>query len=392
MKRNKWFMMLIMLLLLGACQDKEEMTTIIYPDGSCEKVFYGTVDDKFLQGERTGATNPFPVEVDSLWEMTILDTLLPAFDSASSVNERKTAKENNEKRTLNFEQKGSVPKIQYNVKIHRKFSSVKQMNKEFCRKKEDAWSTMSNQASLQRKFRWFYTYYVFKETYNKVEYPFPMVEKGTLDEEELNFFCHGDGEVLKGMNGPEIKDYVDSLTRKYDAWIAESYWNAVFSEILLHYDEKLFYPISKEEIENYGKMMLDSLMTNHFDDVLGLLVCIDLKKQMNDHFHTNKFNFLWDGDQAPMARFQEKVSNSQYYRYGEKKLCYRLQMPGRLLSTNGVKTADNSALWQLDVHRMERGDYVLEAVSGRSNLWAFFIAGLVLVAAVGGYVFGKRKF
>ena len=391
MKRNNWVILLIVMVMLGACQNKEEMTTIIYPDGSCEKVFCSDVNEAFMQGERNGQNNPFPVEVDSLWNVTILDTLSPTTDTSSLSITGENEKKKNEDTLSEKIRKNNTRTMRYKVKIHRKFSSVEQMNKEFRRKKDDAWHTMPNQARLQQKFRWFYTYYVFQEKYNKVEYPFPLLKEGAPTKEELDFLCYGEGDLLKGMNGLEIREYVNDLASKYELWTAESYWKAIFSELLQHCDEEKFYPLSKKQIADYGKMVLDSVKRNTGDDFLAPLLFIDLNKRLNNHFHTDKFNVLWEGDDAPMTRFQESVAESDYYRYSTKRLFYRLQMPGTLVRSNGVKTDNHTLYWQVNIHRMERGDYVLEAVSRRANIWAFIITGLVILAAFGGYVFGKKK-
>jgi len=67
-------------------------------------------------------------------------------------------------------------------------------------------------------------------------------------------------------------------------------------------------------------------------------------------------------------------------------------MPGVVTGQNNAVVHGDTLVWNLTTYRMIPADYVIEAQSRKANSWAFILTGLILIIAIGSFVWkpGKR--
>ena len=140
--------------LLTACGTDYTIITRIFPDGSCERTMTVRVDSSKISG------NPFYIPIDSSWT-------------------RETKMEHDSVKNKTF----AI------VSVSKKYASVEEMNKEFCR--SDVLSEQPDvRMRLKKKFRWFHTQYRYEETYVQ-QFPFrtiPISSYLTNDEVQIIVF------------------------------------------------------------------------------------------------------------------------------------------------------------------------------------------------------------
>jgi len=66
-------------------------------------------------------------------------------------------------------------------------------------------------------------------------------------------------------------------------------------------------------------------------------------------------------------------------------------MPGKVkLPENAIQQGD-TLVWTLNAYRMALDDYTIEAQSRKTNIWAFILTGLILIVAIGSFIWKPKK-
>jgi len=380
MKALKHCIMAGLLLLAISCTNPTEMMTVINPDGSCYREFVESADAAFMTGDTTDNKNPFPVTLDSTWQISwtygnqSLSTIFPlskaACDSmmaSALADESMTGKD---KRTL------------FTVIAHKDYPSVEAMGKSFTLKPSHEWSTMNVSCQLEKKFRWFYTYYEYKEIYPKIETHFALPIGKYMSEDEACFWFTGEPDILNGMNGMEIREYMGDLEDKYNRWFAQNAWNDQYAVLLENYDQLSDKPVTREQLA----LLKDTIFEKEVKDVQD----VDMEKILNKYFQTQVFSELWLSDESQMNVFEHQYAERPFVLYQQRSFNYKLKMPGKImLPTNAVIKGD-TMVWKLTAFRMMHDDYIIRAQSRKSNVWAFIVTGLVLVLAIGSFLYKPK--
>jgi hypothetical protein len=364
-----------MVLFTVSCSAPTNMLTGINADGSCYRAFTEKVDPAFMVNGLAKGNNPFPVTIDSTWEISWIyrnSGLRMDFPLKKSVCDSMIKQGADNKNVNN----------QFTVYIRRDYHSVEEMAATFKLKKSHEWSNMKVKYNLEKKFHWFYTYFTYRETYPKIHTDFELPIENYMTRDEAQFWFTGKPDLLQGMNGLEIREYVGNLEDKYNRWFAQNIWNVEYKVLLANYDRIRYKPVTKKRLA----LLKDSI----FHSIANVEDC-DMEKSLNSYFKTKAFSLLWMTKDSPMKKFENDFSGQEIVEYFFRECTYKLKMPGEITQPNGAIVQGDTLVWKLTAYRMIHDDYVIKAQSRKTNSWAFAVTGLIVLLAVGSFFYKPKK-
>ncbi|MDL2222986.1 hypothetical protein LJB98_02695 [Bacteroidales bacterium OttesenSCG-928-M11] len=344
----KFAAILIISLFVTSCSNNHEMLTVINPDGSCCREFYSSVDSVFKSGNMDKNHNPFPIIIDSTWNISY------PFDESQAF-------------------------------VRRNYQSVEELANTFKLKPSHSWSDLNIEYRFNKSFRWFYTYYDYSETYPKIETSFSPLNE-FMEDDDIDFWFNGQPNLTSGMNGIEMKEYTEQLSDKYNQWLAYNYWIAMY-EILVDHYEVFDLSVSKEDFV----LMRDSLFHKiKFSDLINTENNAYIGKKMDELLVSNKFTSFFEAADSPITKFDDDFWNQKFMKYMEETFTFKLLMPGKTLKATNAINQNDTLIWRLTAYRMVSDSYTIQAQTRKANIWAFIVTGLFIVLA-GVIVFYKKK-
>lgn len=364
---------------LTSCVEPDNMLTVIKPDGSCYKEFSSTVGSDFMLGKNLSEQKYFPIVVDSSWSVTWRledstqwSTEFPLSQAGMDAINASMPMEMNSK-TKKMEKKKPV----FDVQLRKAFGSVDEMGNVFRLNPKHKWNKMNVKYHLEKKFRWFYTYYTYTETYPKINTNFKTPIDSFMTKEEANYWFAGEPNIYKGMNGIEIREAIGSLEEKYDHWFAKNLWDNAFDVLLANYDLMRNPPVAPDSLAKCKEVIFDSKVKDDKD--------FDMEKVLNGYFKTKAFSIYWETKDSPLKKHEKDFEEQAFVALFGKAFNYRLCMPGRITPKENLVLNGDTLTFKLTAYRMIYSDYVIQGESRKTNTWAFIVSGLILVLAVGSF-------
>lgn len=376
MKTTIKILIFLAVMLIISCNDTNDMLTVINADGSCYREFTAKVNRNFILGDSVSKNNPFPIEIDSACQIrwryrnSKWYSNYPADRILTDSVMRNT-------KFRNKESQGIDRSTDFEVIIRIYFKSVQDLAEKFSLKESHEWSKMKVKYSLEKKFRWFYTYYHFRETYPKLVTNFEIPIENYISKDEALFWFTGQPNVLKGMNGLEIREYVGKIEDNFNKWYAQNLWNNEYKCLLSNYGQIKNKPVNIKQLA----ILKDSIFKSVKD-----YEKIEMKDVLNNYFKTNAFDVLWKDENSQMNKFEKSLDEQEYITYFTKQFNYKLVMPGKVTPPENVVIQGDTLVWNLTAYRTIPSDYTIEAKSRKTNLWAFILTGFILIIAVGSFV------
>jgi hypothetical protein len=353
--------------LLTACNNKIDVTTVLNSNGSCDRVLVAEVDEKFIQGDT--AQHPFVMDLtgwDIQWKY-------------------KDGKIRTDWPVKSFKKNEEDSAESILVIARRHFNSVQQMAHSFRIKSSHAWKGIEIKPVLEKSFRFFYTYYNYKESFSKLPITLPVAVSKYLSAEEAGYWLTGKPDILKGMNGVEAKEILDGIEGKVEKWLLCNLFEMQYSELLRHLELIANHP--SRDIMNTKK---DSVFTLYYADYAKEQTKFDLMPILDKSFKTQVFgNFAKAGNDSLLKQINNPEAFEHLSDYFDAYFDYKLVMPGAIIESNGILSHD-TLNWKIDTYRLLNGNYTIEASSKKANAWAFFTAAFIVVGAIVLF-FIKRK-
>ena len=358
-------------ILTFSCTDNKEMLTVINADGTCYREFTHTADSVFMNGD-TAKNNPFPVDLDSGWKIS-WTYLTPEIHTNWPVKNWKWEKGDTTKNLI--------------VTARHNFTNAPEMGEKFRFRKSYEWHNIKTMSSLKKKFRWFYTYYTYKEVYPKIKTFDNVPFSAYMTSDEASFWFTGKPDLLKGMNGVEIREYIGDLENKYNSWFTHNLWNIEYKALLANYDLLDPKPVSKKRLEQARDSVFKKNMTFNKNGEMEL----EMDKCLDNYYKTTAFSTFWDKKESPMKKFEDNLDSLEFIKYFTTSIDYKLLLPGKIIEPDNAVVHGDTLVWRLTAYRMVTSDYEITAQSRKVNLWAFILSGLIVVIAIGSYFVKLRK-
>lgn len=338
-------------LALSGCNDHQETRTIIHLDGTCERTIVVEND-----GTDHWPRGPFPLPVPG----TGWDTVRIASDTAHK-----------EKRWS----------------YTRTFPSLQALQEEY-RPTGDS-SHFGVRVSIERHFRWFYTYFTYREIYCKFTHDTLVDPHVVLSDDEIRRYSDGDtSQTLKRkIEEWNTRNLFEMIIRRL-ARDAQSFHDSSLAEVMLDEHKEEFFRVLG------GKDFPDSLRdhssfrgtkTKMFTEDGGLstdgieaLTEIGVRTFQTASFRKLKTSLNPAFTEAVQHWLTDPKGDEASGNYGNS-----IVLPGVLLETNAPDVKGNEASWHLDVRQLQLRDYEMHAESRTVNLWAFVVSGLLGIGLIG---------
>lgn len=370
---------------LTSCVEPDDMLTVVNPDGSCYKEFSNTVGRDFMLGKSPSEQKYFPVVVDSTWEVawkledsTTMSRDFPLTASVMDSIDQLMPLEL-DKKTNKLQRKMPV----FEVQIRRRFNSVEDMANSFRLNPSHEWSAMKVRYRFEKKFRWFYTYYTYSETYPKIDTKFKTPIDSFMTKDEATYWFNGKPNIYKGMNGIEIREAIGSLENKYDHWFAKNLWDNAYEVLLANYDLMRNPPVSPDSLAKCKDLIFDSKVKDDKD--------FNMEKVLNGYFKTDAFSIYWATKESPLKKHEKAFEEQAFVALFGKAFNYKLCMPGRIKPDENVVMEGDTLNVKLTAYRMVYSDFVIQAESRKANSWAFVVSGLILALAIGSFWYKPKR-
>ena len=212
--------LLLVVLAVASCTQKPyEMLTTVHADGSCTREFTLEADSLFIMGDSAILSRELAIQLDSNWVVNWkvgdgkLDERFPIdqhiYDSIQAGMPWQTDE-------ITGKRYQSLPS--FKVTLSRTFTSMQDMEAHYRIKPNSPWSKLHIRYHLEKQFRWFYTYFTYRETYSAIDLGFSLPIDSFMTADEARFWFTGSPNLLNGMNGIEIRDFTGTLEDKYTNW------------------------------------------------------------------------------------------------------------------------------------------------------------------------------
>ncbi|MFH1195189.1 MAG: hypothetical protein V1720_05725 [bacterium] len=309
--------------ILFSCKEYH-ITTKINEDGSCERIIIIKSDSQ--SGEDYDSMFPF----DKSW--------------------KKTTSQNPD------------DSLKYVETYSKKFDSVEDLNRWL--KKN---SLLKTEASLEKKFRWFYTYYTYTETYKKTN-PFKQLPfEDYLSKEEIEKLYAGD------IN--------EDLSKKLDRYGAACMLNELFDSLAV-------------EMKNFSELNPELLKQNE-EEISNVLSSggDELQAFMEELESIYKTKTIWELKDE-IVRIKTAIENKAEALWKiQSSFSNDIIMPGLLLETNAKNINGNKLTWKFEAVHFTYVDYKMTAQSRAANDWAMILTAVLVVLFIMAIIYAafKRK-
>ena len=368
MKTSRFLALIVVAGLFASCTDQDiQMRTTIHRDGTCQRVITFVADSAALVGSHDSSLPLAQLLSDSGWHKNCFakrDTARLPYPMTPEQYGRFKASHS-----------GKSTSDTLLVCIERDFGSVEEMGAATVLQPEGI--PLMPQTSLTRRFRWFYTYYTFQETYPVQSQLFVYPLSKFMADSVASYWFTGEPDLMQGYSPAEKKETYDMLEEQFDRWLVANYVAATYEAIVfegagemhdsptgLSLDEKE-YQAQLDSLVNYALDRqftfgddIDSLFSSYF----GCGVCVPA--------------FASDQVEQQLERglnaFMELMSL---------KVDYRLVLPGKIVDVGNGVMEEDAVRYRLTGSRLIPHDYTLTATSRAVNVWAFVVAALVILVA-----------
>lgn len=331
----------ILLTALTACESGHiDMNTIIHADGTCRREICFKADSVALaNGSINAHSNVLDILNDNSWTYEVQDTSW--------------------------------------VKAYRDFSSPDEMAEAM--PLQVAGQQVKSKAKLEKQFRWFYTDYIYTETFESIAPTFVIPLTNYMEKDMADFWLTGTPDVMKGYSGLEMKDYLDSMEDAYMHFVNANILNDLMDVLAEHYDDITKAPVSKEEF-----LASKSELIEQADKMSTDVLNFEPEKLLAETFKTEAYNQVLKDDPVISEAWEQR--QNVYVSLLMLDVDYQLTMPGGIIEIykcgDGV-FRDGELHYRLNGMRLLAPCYIIKATSSGKNNWALYLSLAIVLLAIG---------
>ncbi len=267
------------------------------------------------------------------------------------------------------------------ITMTRKFSSFKELNKSM-NPEDTTIQVIRVKADLKKKFRWFFTYFDYSETILKAD-PYKTLDwRNYLTEKELKQLklTEDQRKEQPQFNEAEYK----LIEKKYEEFVMRSAFESYYGILGSVLKKEPSYAAVQNELET-RKEEIYRYMVDSSEAAQGKDLLVALDKYLN----RNDLVVLNDKYAGDFKIFDEKMGlwdNNSANSYK-----FIIRMPGILLQSSSTQIEGLESRWEFTGNDIYFDDVQLTCESRMINKWAFVVAGIVLVMAIGLAFKPRRK-
>ena len=322
--------------LFAGCLD-QETTTTVNTDGTCER----RIVVVSLQ-------SPFPLHVDATWDTT--------------------------RATVGTE----ADSVKYVLK--KTFASFEDLAKEYRHSGDN--SHFGVRVSLEKQFRWFFTYFDYHEAYEKFTRDTLVPPEGFLTTDEMARYTYGDTskaliDKVEQWHNRNLFEIVFGHARAAASVLPDS--SATLAAMDAHKDA--FYHSLFENVNGIPQIVgkdgeIDQAGLDSLARLASRMLVIKVSPALRTAF-----------GEGVKAAFRHSFSPESKMGWSFTNI---VSLPGTMLGTNAGQIKNGTVTWKLDMDRLSFIDYEMHAESRMVNTWPIVVTGLVLAGLVVALVRGRK--
>jgi hypothetical protein len=329
---------------LSACEHKVSMETTVHEDGSLDKTIVLEVEDTTRNFLGIGGESGWNVKTRLIED--------------SAKEKREDAKK------------------KWSVTYQKKFTSSEEANADLATPSDSLFRISS---TFDKKFRWFYTYLYYADTYKTIN-RMTLPPNDYVVQEDYAFIDRlpAEGQTISKADS----FYLSEMHKRiFDVYGIRAIYEA-------HYDLDVRL-IKESGLEN---RWIDTLR-KHKESIYGYL---NRKQDVPDDFMYKAMDSL--GIPFPFNKMraqydelyrQEDAKTNFINHANEGKYMHVINMPWTIVGTNADSVSGNRLIWNPPSIKFLLKDYTMYGEARKVNFWAFLISAAVLFFT--GYLFWRRR-
>ena len=329
-------LLIIIMFTFSACKEIE-ITTTVNSDGSIDRLMEVRSDSEIED------LSDLPFPIDSSW------TFKKEIDTTQ---EKK-----------------------YIYRFEKHFEEAAQINLEY-KTIKNSMNRFNRKVSLNKKFRFFYTYFEYKEEYKKLADADYEPFNDILSDEEKEVLYYEPEDSIKfqiDIDTTELKLLQKSAEEKFEKWFEENMENEIFYNLkqdLQDFDIKIISENDIDKNKDTIKLVIDSIGAEKMQN--------SLYSFLNNYFSTTEFEKIIQAKESNLSKLEDDFE----YILEQTEFKYNLNMPGIIIDTNAEILKGNHMSWQIDATELFFVNKSCYAESRIVNRWAFILTGIFLVFVI----------
>ena len=378
MKTSRFYIIAAALvLLITSCNDDSSMLTIINEDGTCSREMSFHPYPQAVMAPVDQSIENDGLHFGSDWERT-WSVMGDSTRHACPITEA---------------QWDSLRKVfpndhvQSHILMHTKrhFGSVAEMSDSLTKVVNHLFKAT---ASLDKHFKWFYTDYVYTETYaiTDMQQMFPIPLDRFVSADTASYWFTGQPNLAEDLTGSEQKELLDGIESQISKWM-----NANTFDYIYTYIAHVFWKDIKNPPVNNGQFLANKDSIVMSPAVANMKIFDELgpvAKILKDYYHTDAFEPLFSEDRHWDRILDHQYKSLQYLMWMKPQL--NLVMPGRVTDGGMGKVDGNVISYRFSGERLLPHEYVISATSRVTHVWAYIVTILVIIVAIGSFIYRHK--
>ena len=235
--------------------------------------------------------------------------------------------------------------------------------------------------NLDKRFRWFYTYYDYSAEFEGLKDRLPLPFEGYLTDEQLELLFRGTNPP-EGWNGVEMYCLLDDINQNFAKWHSDATYYVmcgIFKPYCTKQQIVVLDTLKYRFMEGKEREIMFAMKPDEFEDRLAAVL------------PESGFGNIYEDNSEAIDQTYEK--ETEIIGCFETTFMYAVELPGKYVAGNSVEFLNDCPAWKVDAYRLMCGDLKLIATSRQVNLWAFLVtfAAIALLLQVFAKVFAKES-
>lgn len=378
MKTSRFYIIAaVLMLLITSCNDDSSMLTIINEDGTCSREMSFHPYPKDVMAPVNEPVDNDGLHFKSDWERT----WSVMGDSTRHACPMTEAQWDSLRKV--FPNSDVRSHILMHTKRH--FGSVAEMSDSLTKVVNHLFKAT---ASLDKHFKWFYTDYVYTETYaiNDMQQLFPIPLDRFVSADTASYWFTGQPNLAEDLTGSEQKELLDGIESQISKWMNANTFDYIYTYIVKRFWKDIKNPpVGRGQfLANKDSLLMSPAVANMkiFDEPE------QVAKILKDYYHTDAFEPLFSEDRHWDRILDHQYMSLKYLMWMKPQL--NLVMPGRVIDGGMGKVDGNVISYRFSGERLLPHDYVISASSRVTHVWAYIVTFLVIIVAIGSFIYRKK--
>ena len=378
MKTSRFYIIAaVLVLLITSCNDDSSMLTIINEDGTCSREMSFHPNPQAVMATVDQSIDNDGLHFKSDWERT----WSVMGDSTRHACPMTEAQWDSLRKV--FPNSDVRSHILMHTKRH--FGSVAEMSDSLTKVVNHLFTAT---ASLDKHFKWFYTDYVYTETYTLTDMQqlFPIPLDRFVSADTASYWFTGQPNLAEDLTGSEQKELLDGIESQISKWMNANTFDYIYTYIVKRFWKDIKNPpVGRGQfLANKDSLLMSPAVANMkiFDEPE------QVAKILKDYYHTDAFEPLFSEDRPWDRILDHQYMSLKYLMWMKPQL--NLVMPGRVIDSGMGKVDGNVISYRFSGERLLPHDYVISASSRVTHVWAYIVTFLVIIVAIGSFIYRKK--